>query len=530
MLFAAGLPLVLRAWEMLWSLPYAGRLFLSGIGLTVIALSVLGGRKLHIGTRAEQARLGSVIAVAWIVVAALVALIVTGTWWVMGSPQPLMPDQLPPRALDAIATRAFAVVAGLGAAALLVISYRRQRTTERGDQREVTKLFTERFDSASEKLGSEHAAVRLAGVHALAHLADDAPEGHDELVQMVIDVLCAYLRMPYRPEPNELYEESTPEQREAYEEQALTFASMREVRQTIIRVIGNHLSTDTRWVGKNYDFTGAKIDGGDFRGASFTGGDVIFDDCVFAGGVTKFKEAQFTGGRVSFDGATFKEGVVSFDKSIFSEGRISFEGAHFLGGVLEFGMATFRGSYVSFAKSKISRSVFSFHGAKFEKKTVTFRMADFSDGEVLFSGSDVKGGRVSFIGAKLQNSVIRMGFSKVTAGVVDFSQIKLLDSTVEFHISKLLGGQVKFQSSRLESGKLSFRNALLEGCCLDFVGAELGEDVVTFKEARMNGGRIIFAKTFSHHEFEASGYCPIGLIELAEGGARGTIDFPKDWD
>ncbi|WP_017586453.1 hypothetical protein [Nocardiopsis ganjiahuensis] len=62
-------------------------------------------------------------------------------------------------ALDAIATRDFAVMADLGGVALLMIAYRRRRTTENGEKGETTKLFTERFTTASERLGSEHAAV-----------------------------------------------------------------------------------------------------------------------------------------------------------------------------------------------------------------------------------------------------------------------------------------------------------------------------------------------------------------------------------
>src|SRR5699024_10338699 len=134
---------------------------------------------------------------------------------------------LTPKDLDAIATRAFAIVAGLGGVALLVISYRRQRTTEDGEEREVTKLFTETFDSAGDKLGSEHAAVRLAGVHALARLADDAPSGRDDLVQMVIDVLCAYLRMPYTPEPGPVPEGAGQDQRQEHHAQELEFAAQR---------------------------------------------------------------------------------------------------------------------------------------------------------------------------------------------------------------------------------------------------------------------------------------------------------------
>ncbi|MGC5533677.1 hypothetical protein [Streptomyces sp. SR-10] len=69
----------------------------------------------------------------------------------------------------------FGVVAGAGALVALVVAYRRQRVDEAGAHREATRLHTERFSQAVDKLGSDSPAVRLGGVHALAGLADDAP-------------------------------------------------------------------------------------------------------------------------------------------------------------------------------------------------------------------------------------------------------------------------------------------------------------------------------------------------------------------
>ena len=127
-----------------------------------------------------------------------------------------------------------AVVAGLGAAVGLTVSYRKQRGEE-------DKAFTDRYAAAAEQLGHNKAAVRLAGVYALARLADDW-EPHR---QTCIDVLCAYLRMPYDPE--------NPEPGE------------REVRLTVIRLIRDHLRPTARvsWSGRDLDFTGAVFDGGD---------------------------------------------------------------------------------------------------------------------------------------------------------------------------------------------------------------------------------------------------------------------------
>jgi hypothetical protein len=61
-----------------------------------------------------------------------------------------------------------------------------------------TRTLNERFATAAEQLGEDKPpTVRLAGVHAMAGRADD----WDENRQTCVDVLCAYLRMPYEPDP-----------------------------------------------------------------------------------------------------------------------------------------------------------------------------------------------------------------------------------------------------------------------------------------------------------------------------------------
>ncbi|MFE9688093.1 hypothetical protein [Streptomyces sp. NPDC006285] len=95
----------------------------------------------------------------------------------------------------------FGVVAGAGALVALVVAYRRQRVDEGGAHREATRRHTERFSQAVDQLGSHSPAVQLGGVHALAGLADDALD--NSLCQTCIDVLCAYLRLPFTPDPGQ---------------------------------------------------------------------------------------------------------------------------------------------------------------------------------------------------------------------------------------------------------------------------------------------------------------------------------------
>ena len=104
----------------------------------------------------------------------------------------------------------FASVAGAGALVALVVAYRRQKVAEATAAldkerwqataaHDRTRLLNERFTAIAAQLGDDQPAVRLAGVHAMAGLTDDWEENR----QTCIDVLCAYLRMPYEPDPGE---------------------------------------------------------------------------------------------------------------------------------------------------------------------------------------------------------------------------------------------------------------------------------------------------------------------------------------
>jgi len=153
-----------------------------------------------------------------------------------------------------------------------------------------TRTLNERFATAADQLGSDKPAVRLAGAYAMAGLADDWEENR----QTCVDVLCAYLRMPYEPDPGQ----------DAPQPQRLAFQAIREVRHTVIRVITAHLQKDAEvsLQGLNFDFNGVVFDGGDFGGAQFSGGTVDFS-------------AQFSGGAVSFVGAQFSGGTVDFSRA-----------------------------------------------------------------------------------------------------------------------------------------------------------------------------------------------------------------------
>ena len=245
----------------------------------------------------------------------------------------------------------FATVAGAGALVALIVAYRRQKIAEADSVHDRTRVFNERFTAIAAQLGDAQPAVRLAGVHAMAGLADDWKQNR----QTCVDVLCAYLRLPYDRYPGD---DADPAERTAYR-------ANREVRHTIIRLIGAHLrpAAAVSWQGLNLDFTGVVFDGGDFRGAVFSGGEVRFDGAVFSGGTVYFSGAKFSGGEVGFAGAKFSGGEVRFSSAEFVGGTVYFDGAVFSGGGVRF------------------------DGAKFSGGTVYFSGAVFSGGTVYFSSA-----------------------------------------------------------------------------------------------------------------------------------------------
>ena len=203
----------------------------------------------------------------------------------------------------------FATVAGAGALVALIVAYRRQKIAEADSVHDRTRVFNERFTAIAAQLGDAQPAVRLAGVHAMTGLADDWKQNR----QTCVDVLCAYLRLPYDPDPGD---DAPPDERTSYR-------ANREVRHTIIRLIGTHLRPEAAvsWQGLNFDFTGVVFDGGDFTKARFSSGIVLFKDVVFSGGRVSFDGARFSGSQVTFDGAEFSGGRVSFEEAVFSAAR-----------------------------------------------------------------------------------------------------------------------------------------------------------------------------------------------------------------
>ena len=278
-----------------------------------------------------------------------------GAMWLPGvwSPIPAgVPDPQRLR-LDRIKT-ALTVAAGLAAGVTLLMTLRRQAWSEHAQQftqaDAVEQRITALYVAAAEQLGSDKAAVRLAGLYALERLGQDDPK----LRQTVVEVLCAYLRMPYTPpvealrgnaagSPQHVASDAQvpePEEQQRRREEL-------QVRLTAQRLIANHLrlsgETDdsepvTYWRGAagermNLDLVGATLvhlsllfchaDGLNLAGAQFHG-NTYLSDAQFHGNVD-LSGARFHGDAslrgAQFHGYTFLSGAQFHGYTFLSDAR-----------------------------------------------------------------------------------------------------------------------------------------------------------------------------------------------------------------
>jgi hypothetical protein len=255
----------------------------------------------------------------------------------------------------------------------LLLTARRQRFVELdGTERRITDLQTK----AAELLGSDQAAVRLAGLYALERLAQDNPSHR----QTIVDIMCGYLRMPYttppqHPAPRRNTTSLRPRRPARMRPQpagaCVTVADDRrqepQVRLTAQRILTAHLQPEPKgrrekpsnpkyWPHIDLDLTGAtlldfrldrcRLRNGTFTNAQFTG-DAVFIEAIFTenalfhgvtfSGNTRFEKATFTGD-AAFEEATFT-GDAWFYRATFTM-PASFEEATFIGNA-SFNEATF---------------------------------------------------------------------------------------------------------------------------------------------------------------------------------------------
>jgi uncharacterized protein YjbI with pentapeptide repeats len=287
----------------------------------------------------------------------------------------------------------------------------------RRDDEEVRDLRA-RFSTAAEQLAHTSPAVRIAGVYAMSALADDwAKLGRSNEVQVCVDVLCGYLRLPYSSERGEQCSKVVIKRpadisgmtREEHFEYKQNEA---HVRRTIVSVIAAHLRPSTadaeeveegegekqdheetgaalrrhppaaecKWSDCNFDFAGAQFEDADFYKAVFNG-DTTFENATFNGD-TYFAEARFNS-EARFTRATFNGGTTTFREATFHGEDTNFYGVTF---------NSADGTDFELAKFKSDRSIFTY--ATFNSGT-HFSYAEISN-DTRFQGTKFYGDFTNF--------------------------------------------------------------------------------------------------------------------------------------
>ncbi len=387
-------------------------------------------------------------------IAVLLFVLWWGPWLFTRHPSSDLTDADALKARNDVRTTLVQAVAGLAVAAGAFVTYRtftqnqvdqarRHDREERTYKLNQSQQVTDTYTKAVEQLGHDEAPVRLGALYSLVSLAQDNPSRR----QTVVDVLCAYLRMPYVPlredksatDPVTAATDSPPNPED--EQRQRDAAQELQVRQTAQRLLVGHLrrpqdtsgadaqSTEpspeaTFWPGMSIELTGAFLvgswmhvsviradfsravfddDDAQFKGAAFSGdvtfdratfpGYATFDDTVFSGYAT-FNDADFVyatfddaafSGDATFDRATFHV-LAQFDRVTFS-GDASFQRTAFLSDAT-FDRATF-GKFARFVAADFSG------GAQFPLATFSgpalFTRSTWSE-DALFNGAAFYGG------------------------------------------------------------------------------------------------------------------------------------------
>lgn len=322
--------------------------------------------------------------------------------------------------IDSVKT-ALTVGAGAGGAIALFLGIRKQWLGERtqlhsefdATERRATELYTK----AAEQLGHDKAAVRLAGLYALERVG----QGNSGLRQTVMDVICAYLRMPVDPDETQNIPDGSTEHVARMVKQ-----QDRQVRLTAQRLITRHLTRphsetvapDTFWTDMDVDLSGALLEFMTFENCELRRGN--FTHARFSAPaafirVTFKGEPWGTHGPGGVGGATFDH--VVFEQSVTFE-DVTFEGDVSFFGVAFEGVAYFGGVKVagegSFTEATFARRA-HFEGSTFTG-TAMFLNTEFDEAasfasDTIYDSATTFQGLTDFVGAEFHQGASFLGVS-----------------------------------------------------------------------------------------------------------------------
>jgi hypothetical protein len=370
--------------------------------------------------RVKFANMSMLPHVLWMV---LLALIITGTtsfgiWHLAKTPS--VASLVKEMTLLDLIRVALLITGGIGGIVALVVAYRKQKLGERTEQRdqvaaeradradirEDTKLFNERFAAASEQLASEKFMVRLAGIYAMAGLADDWKKGR----QVCIDVLCAYIRVPNDPSSDD-------------------YAIEKQVRHTILTVIRDHLrrglEPENSWKGCKFNLSEVVFDGGDLSRIEFAGTSFSFASSKIIGDGLNFSGSDFSRARISFSRISIASTSINFQNTIFKNVKVPFNGANINEdeedvkiGTIIFDNATFGAdAVIDFNWAALNRAWIQFYETKFAGGQISFNWSKLESSSILFKDCEFLGGVIDFSKARAKSIDFMHDLEEVPDGI-----------------------------------------------------------------------------------------------------------------
>jgi uncharacterized protein YjbI with pentapeptide repeats len=454
-------------------------------------------------------------------------------WWVNTSG--LTGSELTTARLDAI-RMGLSIAVGGGGVFALYLAWRRQRSNEADhQQRERTlehyrqvadatnhdaleRRITELYTKAADQLGSDKAPVRLAGIYALERLAQNNPDQR----QTVVNVLCAYLRMPYTVIDRHERIEGEPEGADAAigdVDAAATRKREREqemqVRLAAQRILAKHLRplpsrvVETFWTGIELDLTGATLLNFDF--SYCTAHEAAFDDARFYG-ATSFARANF-GQKVSFTRAWFGEdarfvGVHVDGMALFAEARFEKRVA--------FGVAEFE-QYLEFDRAQFV-GICNFDGAKLNRVDFMFVRFDSS----CFFRAAIFSHLVAFCDAQFADSAV-FDDAKFNSGVTFTKAV--FDRSAVFSETEF-ADEASFNCTNF-NGRALFGGSVFRGAA-DFSGA-LFSKAVNFRNVQFIGEVPVYSARVrvdvskeDAARFWPDGWAVLAWIHRGNCGVRGV--------
>lgn len=442
------------------------------------------------------------------------------------------------------------IIGGIGGVGYLVIKYRQQSGAERDRARLEENEADKKLADAVQQLGSESPQVRIAGVYALADVADTYNEMYGvDYNKRVIEILCGYLRIKstfYTHNENSL-------DVDRYNKiSSATYSGTLDgpVETAILSILSQRLRTTSirdgfmKYIGpgpwSNYalnlrgvvltepaDFRGAYIANLDFQNAHFYNevdfsefhclGDANFTGSYFER-TTRFVYAKFHG-KGSFEDVEFKNAVTYDDATFF--GTSEFKDAKFRGEAHFRDVAFEKDAYfqnVIFEKrtdfrvapSKLKKfhddrrkqdatfmETANFKGAEFHGKTY-YSGAKF-EGEAIFEDATFEE-KVDFQDTLFEHSA-RFGFSQRKLEQINSKQdIQPPTFAWEAHFQRVIfKSDAVFDSSKFSAG-------------VDFTGAHFGDNSfigVKFRDVYPN--KIAdFTDTF----FESAVFFPTSTFDI----------------